>query len=123
MHLLIFGHHFQYIDLPIQTTFTGWISNIDQLVTVYRSADVYVAPSRQESLNMTLVEASSCGIPCVSFNTTGMPDTIKHCRTGYLARPFDIDDLAKGIKQCFDPNNVEWGKMPEFMQLHTLTHQ
>lgn len=119
LHLLIFGHHFQYIDLPIQTTFTGWISNIDQLVTVYRSADVYVAPSRQESLNMTLVEASSCGIPCVSFNTTGMPDTIKHCRTGYLARPFDIDDLAKGIKQCFDPNNVEWGKNA---RVHAITH-
>ena len=36
--------------------------------------------------------------PCVAFEIGGMPDMIDHKKNGYLARPFDTNDLAKGIE-------------------------
>ena len=49
------------------------------------------------------------GIPVVGFNICGLKDQIEHYKTGYLAKPFDIKDLAKGIKWIFnkkDESNI-----------------
>ena len=67
------------------------------LVLAYAAADVFVAPSMLENLSNTVMEAMACGTPCVAFHQGGMPDLIEHGRTGYLARPYDPDDLAAGI--------------------------
>ena len=56
-----------------------------------------VVPSRQDNLPNTAVEAHACGAPVVAFRTGGLPDIVEHKRTGYLAQPFDTQDLAAGI--------------------------
>lgn len=33
----------------------------------------------------------------VALNTGGLPDIVEHQRTGYLAKAFDTQDLARGI--------------------------
>jgi glycosyltransferase involved in cell wall biosynthesis len=33
----------------------------------------------------------------VAFNATGPRDIVDHEETGYLAIPFEVDDLARGI--------------------------
>jgi len=43
------------------------------------------------------VEPLSCGTPVVAFDIGGMTDMIGHQINGYLAKPFDISDLAAGI--------------------------
>lgn len=65
---------------------------------LYAAADVFVLPSRQDNLPNTGVESLACGVPVVGFNTCGLPDIIDHLETGYLAKPFEALDLAKGIK-------------------------
>lgn len=42
------------------------------------------------------MEATACGTPCVGFNIGGMSDMIEHKYTGYLANPFDPNELASG---------------------------
>ena len=61
------------------------------------TADAFIAPSRQDNLPNTVLEATACGLPSVAFRIGGMPDMIEHEVTGYLARPFDVHDLAKGL--------------------------
>jgi glycosyltransferase involved in cell wall biosynthesis len=63
----------------------------------YSAADAFVAPSMEENLANTVIEAMACGTPCVAFEIGGMPDIIKHHQNGYLAKPFDTGDLARGI--------------------------
>ena len=41
----------------------------------------------------------SCGTPCVAFDCSGMPDLIESEVTGYLARPYEPEDLARGIER------------------------
>lgn len=67
------------------------------LALLYSAADVFILPSTQENLANTIMEALACGTPCVTFEIGGMPDLIEHQRTGYLARPFEVEDLAQGI--------------------------
>jgi len=60
--------------------------------------DVVVVPSIQENLSNTVMEALACGTPCVAFDVGGMLDLIEHQRNGYLARPFESLDLARGME-------------------------
>jgi glycosyltransferase involved in cell wall biosynthesis len=39
----------------------------------------------------------ACGTPVVAFNIGGLPDMIEHQKNGYLAKPFEVEDLAIGI--------------------------
>jgi glycosyltransferase involved in cell wall biosynthesis len=83
-------------DLGFPVRYLGHL-NDDSLALVYSAADVFVAPSLQDNLPNTIIEALACGIPCVAFKIGGIPDAIDHQQNGYLAQPFDVEDLAKGI--------------------------
>jgi glycosyltransferase involved in cell wall biosynthesis len=56
-----------------------------------------VVPSRQESFCQIASECHACGTPVVAFATSGLNDIVDHHCTGYLAEPFDPQDLAAGI--------------------------
>lgn len=86
-----------WVDGDLQTFWLGDISNEEKLVQAYAAADVFLAPSLQDNLPNTVVEAMACGTPTVAFDIGGMPDIIEHERTGYLAKPYDPDQLAAGL--------------------------
>ncbi|MEM2130759.1 MAG: glycosyltransferase family 4 protein [Candidatus Bathyarchaeia archaeon] len=77
--------------------FLGTLNDDLSLVLAYSAADVFVAPSREDNLPNTVIESLACGRPCVAFNIGGMPDMISHKNNGYLAKPFEVEDLARGI--------------------------
>jgi glycosyltransferase involved in cell wall biosynthesis len=75
----------------------GWLHDDATLALLYAASDVFVAPSLQEALGYTVMEAMACGTPCVAFRQGGVPDLIDHGDNGYLARPYEPEDLANGI--------------------------
>jgi glycosyltransferase involved in cell wall biosynthesis len=84
-------------DLGMPAVFLGEVRDDERLAAVYSAADVFVAPSIQESFCQTAAEAMACGTPVVAFGATGLLDIVEHRRTGYLAQPYDSEDLARGI--------------------------
>ena len=82
----------------IDVKYLGSPSLEAELSAIYRSADIFVAPSKEENLANTVIEALACGTPVVAFAVGGMVDLIDHMKNGYLAKPFDINDLANGIQ-------------------------
>ncbi len=86
----------------LRTFHFGHLADDISLALLYAACDVFVAPSRQDNLPNTVAEALACGTPCVAFDIGGLPDLIEHQRNGYLARPFDTEDLAAGIAWCLD---------------------
>ncbi len=97
--LIVFGSP-EPADMPdfgLKSQYLGRLYDEISLVLLYSAADVIVVPSIQEAFGQTASEAMACGTPVVSFETTGLVDIVDHKRTGYLARPFEPDDLAKGI--------------------------
>lgn len=84
-------------DFGFKTHYLGKFNDDLTLALVYAAADVFVAPSIQENLANTVLEAIACGVPSVAFDIGGMPDLIENQHNGYLAKPYQIDDLARGI--------------------------
>ena len=84
-------------SVPCASRSVGLVVDESMLVDLYSAADVFVAPSLQENLPNTVMEAMACGTPCVAFDAGGLPDLIEHQRTGWLARAYEPEDLASGI--------------------------
>lgn len=86
-------------EFGLPTHYLGHFADDIALAVLYAAADVFVAPSMQDNLPNTLLESMAVGTPCVSFDVGGIGDLVEHGRTGYLARPFNGEDLASGIDQ------------------------
>lgn len=84
-------------DFGMKARYMGQVSDDGVLRLINSAADVFVAPSIQDNLPNTVMEAMACGTPVVAFRIGGMPDMIDHGETGWLASPFDHKDLARGI--------------------------
>jgi glycosyltransferase involved in cell wall biosynthesis len=108
IELLVFGNKSNMeINTKIPVRYLGLIKEQEQLNQLYSAADVTIVPSRSENLPNTIMESFSCGTPCAAFNIGGIPDIIEHKKNGYLASPFDAEDLATGVNFCL--SNSELG--------------
>lgn len=85
------------LDLGFKIHYLGQFQDDISLALVYSAANVMVVPSIQEAFGQTASEALVCGTPVVTFNATGLKDIVAHQKNGYLAQPFEVDDLARGI--------------------------
>jgi glycosyltransferase involved in cell wall biosynthesis len=90
-----------HVGLNLDVHFMGHLVDDYSLAMLYNAVDVVIVPSRMENLPQTATEAQSCGTPVVAFNTCGIPDSVVHKKTGYLAQPYDPVELAKGIEWIF----------------------
>ncbi|GBR58373.1 lipopolysaccharide core biosynthesis protein WbcM [Gluconobacter thailandicus F149-1 = NBRC 100600] len=69
-----------------------------QIEAEYRGAGLYVCSSRYEGLPMVLLEASSAGLPIVSFACeTGPAEIVEDGVNGVLVQPGDIPELAEAL--------------------------
>lgn len=82
---------------PCPVHWLGVVNDDRVLALANAAADVLVVPSKQDNLPNTALEAQACGTPVVAFDVGGLPDIVVHGETGWLAQPFDVQDLAKGI--------------------------
>lgn len=99
-------------EMPVPTHWMGFLHDDVTLALLYGAADVMVVPSRQESLGQTASEAQACGCPVVAFHSSGIRDVVQHLATGYLAEPFEAEDLAGGIAYILedDARRIDLGK-------------
>jgi glycosyltransferase involved in cell wall biosynthesis len=66
-----------------QAIFTGKKTGAD-LAAHYRSADVFVFPSRTDTFGIVLIEALACGLPVAAYNAIGPRDIITEPFLGTL---------------------------------------
>lgn len=78
--------------------FVGVIQDDVTLAKLYSAVDVVVVPSLEDNLPNIVMEAIACGTPCASFDVGGISDMIDHKSNGFLAKPYDTDELAIGIE-------------------------
>ncbi|WP_288376945.1 glycosyltransferase family 4 protein [uncultured Pseudomonas sp.] len=87
------------ITLPgFQRDMPAWMARLDALVI----------SSRTEGTPMILLEAMQDGVPVVAFGVGGIPDVIEHGRSGLLAAPLAVDELAAHLQALLDdPQQAE----------------
>ena len=74
----------------------------DQLVNVYRAADLVAVPSYSESFGLVAIEAQACGTPVVAAAVGGLPVAVRDGVTGTLVDGHDVDDWAQAIGALLD---------------------
>jgi glycosyltransferase involved in cell wall biosynthesis len=84
--------------IPIKIHQLGKLKSEDEIIYAYNSADVYLAPSLQDNLPNTVMEAMACGTPVVAFNVGGIPDMVDDGINGFLATLKSSEELAKSIE-------------------------
>jgi glycosyltransferase involved in cell wall biosynthesis len=76
----------------------GWVGPTER-ADVLRHAGLYVLPSYNEGLPMSILEAMSYGVPVISTNIAAIPEVVRPGKTGALVTPGDIDALASEIER------------------------
>lgn len=67
----------------------------DALGEIYSSADVFVFPSRTDTLGLVVMEALASGVPVVALPVTGPREMIGNAPVGVLT-----EDLADGVNRA-----------------------
>lgn len=97
------------LGIEERVKFMGLSLNVSEIMV--KEADVFVLPSRAEGLSNALLEAMSCGLPCIATTVGGNHELIGHgdrkkidpgsfvCgERGILVHPDDAIGLARAIK-------------------------
>jgi 1,2-diacylglycerol 3-alpha-glucosyltransferase len=91
----------QELKVADRTHFLGFIPNED-IVTVYRAADVFCMPGRAELQSLATLEALSCGLPAVAAHATALPHLVTDEVNGFLYPPGDIGQLASCLRRILE---------------------
>jgi glycosyltransferase involved in cell wall biosynthesis len=91
-------------DMPVKTHFLGKISDANQMVQAYNAADMLIAPSLEDNLPNTIMEAMACGTPAVGFDTGGIPEMIGHLENGFISTSQSASSLSEGIQWVLSHN-------------------
>jgi len=74
----------------------------EQLVNVYRAADLLAVPSYSESFGLVAVEAQACGTPVVAAAVGGLPVAVADGSSGTLVPGHDPRQWASAIAGVLD---------------------
>lgn len=72
----------------------GYINNEELISLLLSAADLFIYPTRADSLGLVLVESIACGTPCITFDIGGCRDVIESDISGYRIEPFDTKNFA-----------------------------
>jgi glycosyltransferase involved in cell wall biosynthesis len=79
----------------------GQVTESD-LQRLYREATVYCYPAPEEDFGMGVIEAMAWGLPVVAWNHAGPTVTVAQGETGFLARPYSVEDYARAIRRLLE---------------------
>lgn len=78
----------------------------EELVSVYRAADVVAMPSYNETFGLVAMEAQATGTPVVAARVGGLPHAISEGETGVLVDGHDPADWADALEGLLDDDEA-----------------
>jgi glycosyltransferase involved in cell wall biosynthesis len=77
-----------------------------KLPKLLNQARIFILPSYYEGHPKTLLEAMSCGLPCIGTDVSGIRDDINHLHTGYLCQT-DFKSIAAAIDSLLTDESLQ----------------
>lgn len=76
--------------------YKGWVTGKEKY-DLLRTSDVYVLPSYNEGLPISILEAMSYGMPIISTPVGGIPEVVKDGENGFMNKPGDFLSLSNSL--------------------------
>ena len=101
LHIWGDGDRSPYVQLSEQLDIIDSVflhPSTSDIAEEFSNSSIYVMSSRYEGFGLVLVEAMSCGLPCISFDCPyGPQNIILDKQDGLLVNSEDIDNLVKAL--------------------------
>ncbi len=94
----------------------GIINNVPEVLP---AMDIYIQPSRTESLSYALIEAGLFEIPAIGVDVGGIPEVLLDGKTGFLFPVGDVNALADKMQVLVDDKFLR-EKMGKASRVHKL---
>jgi len=85
------------LGITADVVFVGGVP-LEETVSFYRAADVFVYPSLNETFGLPILEAMACGCPVVTSDASAMPETAGGAAV--LSDPKDPASIARAIVEA-----------------------
>ncbi len=79
-----------------------WLGHRDDVPELLPAFDLYVQPSLEEPLGLSILEAMAAGLPVVASRVGGIPEVVLPGETGILVPPSDAEALADAVAVLLD---------------------
>lgn len=91
------------LGIENKVKFLGFRDDINEICL---ASDIFVFPSFQEGLPVSVMEAMSAGLPIICSSIRGNNDLIENGVGGYTINPEDVDGFASSIEQIISNRDL-----------------
>jgi glycosyltransferase involved in cell wall biosynthesis len=95
----------------LKISYVGWVKGHEKDALI-KNSDLFILPSYDEGLPISILEALSFMKPVIATNVGGIPRIVKHEQNGFLVEPGNKEQLWEAIK-CYIEN-------PKLLKTHGL---
>lgn len=95
-----------YPHLPKNMFAIERLNSDSDLVTLYRSVDLLLFPSRLEGFGLVALEAQACGLPVVATNGSALCEIVQNGVSGFLCPQDDIVAFVDAIKKVASDDSL-----------------
>ncbi|OVE34212.1 glycogen synthase [Priestia aryabhattai] len=98
-----------------------FLGSRDDVPSILNKTDIFVLPTVNDSLPLSIIEAMHSGIAVISTNCGGIPELIKHNKTGIIVEPGSPEQLANALKFLIN-HKEERDKMRTNAKVYAKNH-
>ncbi len=97
----------QIKSLPLGIIGLGRTENTGELAALYSGAEVFVNPTYADNFPSVNIEALACGVPVVTYDTGGSPESIDG-KTGFAVAKSDVSKMAAAVNMILQTGKVTY---------------
>jgi len=95
--------YIKQLDIEEYVRWIGYVDEMDKPV-LYRNAETFIFPSRQEGFGLGVLEAMASGTPVVTTNASSLPEVLGDA--GFAVEPEDARGMAGAIISTIIQDNL-----------------
>ena len=121
MVLVLYGLIDTKINVSSNTILYGYTHNREELAQLYSMADVFVNPTREDSLGFINIEAQFCGTPAFTYKNTGVTETVPSSNSVDLnpSGLFHVAISSKSLDKSFlEKNFSQFDNYRKYIELY-----
>lgn len=84
------------LQISENVKFLGYISEKEKF-DIMASSHILISPSIKEGFGLTIPEAAHVGTPSIVYNSLGLSEIVKNCKTGIITEHNNPQELAREV--------------------------